>query len=204
MNDKINQAKDDLSYMKQLASDDGSVLRASGIGLMVAGIIFPLIGLRQFLIDQGWLDWPDALEPVMPFDGVILFFTILFVCFFLDGKGKATTWPPRTNAVSKAMWASWAAVGFGYLAVAIGMGQAGMPELAPLTLLAFWGGGWLVVWAIYRNAWLLIVALGCYASTIVMGVLWDSEIRSLVMPIIFMALVALPGFVIYRTARAIG
>jgi hypothetical protein len=202
MSDDIQQVKHDISYLKEIAGDDGMVLRASGIGLMVGGIVFPLVGLRFHLMTNGIIDWPDALEFLIPGDGVVLFFITLFTCFYLDGKGKNMA-PPKVNAASRAMWVGWAAVGVGYLVTQIAMSQAGEGSLAVLSLFAFWGGGWAVVWAIYRHGLLLVLTIACYVLTILVGVYWESEVKTLLMFVGWLGLVALPGFFIYRYARSL-
>lgn len=201
MGDELQQVKHDISYLKEIAGDDGTVLRASGIGLMVGGIVFPLVGLRHYLITNGIIDWPDALEFLIPVDGIVLFFITLFISFYLDGQGRKAA-PLKVNAASRAMWVGWAAVGFGYLVTQIAMSQAGEGSLAVLTLFAFWGGGWAVVWAIYRHGLLLVLTIACYVLTILAGVFWESEARILLMFAGWFGLVALPGFFIYRYARS--
>ena len=205
MTDKdIQRAKDDLNFMRELAADDGKVLEASGVGLMVAGFVFGLWALRFTLIDRGWLAWPEVLAPLVPFDGVVVFFVILFSCFIVMGKRSGIKDIPSPNAASRAMWAAWAAAGAGFGLTQIGFSFAGGSTMTGIPLFAFWGSGWLVVWAIYRRGWQLLVTLGCYATVIVMGLLWDSPYRGFVVPFGFFALVGVPGILVYRQARATG
>lgn len=202
MTDNMQQMKDDISFLKDLASDDGSVLEASGIGLMVAGCVFFLFGLRNYLVATGLIDWPDILEALATFEFIIVFFTTLFVCFRF-AAGKRHFAPPRPNATSKAMWASWAATGFGYLAVALGLEQAGAGDVAFITLYAFFGGGWLVVWAIYKNSWMLAIAFLSYVVTILIGRYIGTDTGKLIVMGSSLLLLALPGLLIFRQARAI-
>lgn len=204
MNDEMRKMRDDLSFMRELAADDGKVLEASGVGLMLAGAVFGLWTLRFALIDHGWLAWPELLRPLMPFDGVVLFFAILFTCFFLMAKKAGMQKMPSPNAASRAMWAAWAAAGAGFGLSQIGLTYAGASTFHIVPLFAFWGSGWFVVWAIYRHLWQLVVTIACYAAVIVTGLLWDTAYVGFVMPIGFFALVGIPGVLVYRQAKALG
>ncbi len=202
--DDFTKARDDLSFMRELAADDGKVLEASGVGLMLAGLVFGLMALRANLIDQGWLVWPDALVPLMPFDGVIVFFVSLFSCFVVMGRRSGVREIPSPNAASRAMWAAWAAAGAGFGLSQVGFTFAGGSEMNGIPLFAFWGSGWFVVWAIYRRSWQLWVTIACYAIVIVTGLLWDSPYREFVVAFAFFAVVGAPGVLIYRQARELG
>jgi hypothetical protein len=202
--DDIKRAKDDLSFMRELAADDGKVLEASGVGLMLAGLVFGLLALRFTLIEQGWLDWPAVLEPLMPFDGVVIFFVSLFTCFIVMGRKSGMQEIPSPNAASRAMWAAWAAAGVGFGLTQIGFSLAGGTEMNGIPLFAFWGSGWFVVWAIYRRAWQLVVTVACYGVVILAGLLWDSPYHGFVGPFAFFAVVGAPGILVYRQARAFG
>lgn len=203
-NHDIQKAKDDLNFMRELAADDGRVLEASGVGLMLAGFVFGLWGLRYALVEGGWLGWPEVLRPLMPFDGVILFFVILFTCFHFMAKKSGVTSMPSPNAASRAMWAAWAAAGAGFGLSQLGFTLAGGTDMNGIPLFAFWGSGWFVVFAIYRRAWQLLVTLACYAYVMIVGLLWDSAWSGFVGPFGFFALVGVPGILLYRQARAIG
>jgi hypothetical protein len=199
MTQDIERLKDDIAFIKGLAKDDGSVLFASGVGLAVGGIVFGLMILRSFLISIGWLEWPAPLRPFMSFDAVVLFFAIFIAIAMRFGKRPRQT---AVGATSRAMWASWAAVGVGYLSAQIALSAAGVGDLAGITLFAFWGGGWVVVWAIYRQAGFALVALACYATAIGAGLLWGTPYRTLLLAIGFFVLIALPGAAVIRRARA--
>jgi hypothetical protein len=204
MTDELRRMKEDLSFMRELATDDGRVLEASGVGLIVAGVAFGLLMLRATLIDHGWITWPDVLTPLMPFDGLVLFFVILLATFFRMAKNSGMTKPPNPNAASRAMWAAWAAAGAGYGITQIGLTFAGDSSFTVVPLFAFWGAGWFVVWAIYRHAWQLVVTIACFAAVIVMGLVYATPYRQVVLSIGFFALVAAPGYLVYRQAKALG
>lgn len=201
MTNDIERVKDDIAFMKELAKDDGNVLLASGIGLVVGGTVFGLMILRSFLIAAGWLVWPEALQPLLPFDGVVLFFAIFIGIALVSGKRNDFR-RLTVGATSRALWASWAAVGIGYLIAQIALSAAGFSAIAGITLFAFWGGGWFVVWAIYRQARFALVTIACYAAAIGAGLLWQTPYGTLVLACGFFLLVALPGVLVVRRARA--
>ena len=84
------------------------------------------------------------------------------------------------------------------------MQAAGFGQLTGITLFAFWGCGWFVVWAIYRQGWMLLVTIGCFIAPTLAGALRDQGAGSLVFGIGFLLLSALPGLLIIRKARRLG
>ena len=201
MSDDLERMKDDISFMKGLARDDGRVLLASGLGLVIGGVVFGLMVLRSTLMSHGWLDWPEFLRPLIPFDAVVLFFAA-FIAIGARWRVRADFQRLTVGATSRAMWASWAAVGIGYLAGQTGLSMGGSSDLAGIVLFAFWGNGWFVVWAIYRQPWLLVVAVGCYATAIAAGMLWHTLYGDLLLALAFWTLVALPGVFVVKHARS--
>lgn len=200
MTDDINRIKDDISFMRSLAEDDGSVLRALGYGLVLGGIIFGLLMLRFTAIDAGWLDYPEPLRALMPWDAIAIFFAA-FIGIALYKKRGVKRSTIVIGATSRAVWASWAAVGIGHVVAQFAMSRAGV-DLSGVTLFVFWGGGWLVVWAVYRQLWLAFLVAGCYAVAIGAGFTWGTPYAGLLSTLGFFVLVALPGFKILQLARA--
>lgn len=199
MTDDIRRMKEDISFMKGLVKDDGSVLHASGIGLAVVGIVFGLAALRSFALAEGWLHWPEALRPLMPWDATVVFLLLLLTLLTLTSR-RARTTRPSIGAVARTVWASWAAVGIGYAVAAASFSLAGA-HVTGGVLFAFWGGGWLVAATAYRRGTFAAVSAACYAVAIVSGLLADTAYDALLLGGALLVLVALPGLMILRQAR---
>jgi hypothetical protein len=202
MSEDIRRIRDDISFIRNLMEDDGGVQRASGIGLLVAGTVFGLAALRSFALGTGWLHWPQALQPLLPWDAPALFFLVLLPILAIRGKGRGAQ-AMALSAISRAVWASWAAVGLGYAVAALSLSIAGS-HAAPSVLFAFWGSGWFIAAAAYRRAPFALVALGCYLVALGMGLLSGGPYEALLMAFALWLLVALPGLMVLQLSRAAG
>jgi hypothetical protein len=203
MTDDIQEIRDDIAYVRNLLGDDGTILFASGLGLVIAGIVFGLMVLREALIGGGFLQYPATLHQLMPWDAVVIFFVaFLGIGYYIKKvRGKFDTRPSAMTATARAMWAGWVAVGLGHLVASVGMSAAGT-DLTGITLFAFWGGGWCVVWAVYRRAWIAAVALACYAVALATGHLWNTPYAGFIVAAGFVVGAVIPGMVLVRVARS--
>lgn len=200
MIDHIQQAREDISFLRDLAGDDGSVLRASAIGLIVAGGVFGLATLRSFALSSGSLSWPHALRPLMPWDAVVIFIVVLLS--LLIGVGNKTRATRVIGSTSRTIWASWAAVGVGYVVAAFSLSMAGV-HAGEIILFAFWGSGWFIASAAYRRSEFAVLALACYAVAIAAGLLSGTRYEDLLIGLALLTLVALPGLRVLKLARAV-
>jgi hypothetical protein len=199
----IRQIRDDLSFMRSLMEDDGSVQRACGVGLLVAGSVFGLAMLRAFALDSGWLHWPEALRPLLPWDTPVLFFLILLPVLASQRKARGAHAVAAISATSRAVWASWAAVGVGCAVSAVSLSIAGMHAAGSLAF-TFWGSGWFIAAAAYRRATFAMVALGCYLTSLGAGLVSGGPYEALLMALGLWGLVALPGLMVLKQARPNG
>lgn len=200
MSDDIRQIRDDISYVRGLLRDDGSVLKASGIGLATVGVVFGLASLRSFALAQGWLQWPAALRALMPWDATVIFLVLLFTLLMFSGRHTRAA-GAAISATSRTVWASWAAVGIGYMVVAASLPAVGAGATAAV-LFALWGNGWLVASAAYRRIGFAIAAIGCYAVALASGRLADTPYEELLIALALLVLVGLPGLLILRQTRS--
>jgi hypothetical protein len=202
MTDNTQELRDDLTFLKAQMGDDGTILYASGAGLALGGLLFGLTILRQTLVEAGWIQYPESLRGLMPWDAVIVFF-VTFLGLAVYVKKVRKQFRTRAGAMSstaRAMWASWAAVGFGHLAASIGLSQAGT-DLSTVTLFAFWGAGWCVFWAIYQQLWMAVSAVTCYALAVATGVMWGTPFAGLITASGFILVATLPGLLLIRYAK---
>lgn len=196
MSEDIQQIRADIAYIRGLVEDDGSVLRASAVGLTVAGSVFGLTALRAFALQSGLLHWPAVLRPLIPWDAPLVFFIVLLSALALVGGGRPVSFA-MISATSRTVWAGWAAVGFGYVAAAVSLTLAGLRDTSGVAL-AFWGSGWLMAAAAYRRGLLLAIGLGCYLAAILLGRLSGTVYEPLALAFAFWLLVGLPGLMLLR------
>jgi hypothetical protein len=201
MSEDIRRIRDDISFIRTIMEDDGSVLRASGVGLLVAGTVFGLAALRSFALASGWLHWPQALQPFLAWDAPAAFFLVLLPVLATMSRGRSAQ-AAALSSTSRAVWASWAAVGIGYAVAAVSLSLAGS-HAAESVLFAFWGCGWFIAAAAYRRARFALVALGCYLVALGTGLLSGGPYEALLMAVALWVLVALPGLMVLKQARAV-
>jgi hypothetical protein len=202
MNDQLRDLKEHISYVREQMGDDGTILFATGAGLCFGGLLFGFTVLRDTLIDSGWIHYPEVLRMLMPWDAVILFLTafIGFAVYFKRTRRQFETRWGAMSATARAMWASWASVGFGHLAASIAMSKAGL-DLSTVTLFAFWATGWCVFWAIYQQLWMAIIAITCYLFAIATGMAWGTPAVGLITASGFIVVAAIPGLLLIRFAK---
>ena len=198
MSEKIQQISEDIAYIRGLVEDDGSVLRATAVGLTVAGSVFGLAALRAFALQSGSLQWPAVLRPLLPWDAPLVFFIVLLTALALMRGGRPVSFA-TISAASRTVWAGWAAVGFGYAAAAVSLTLAGLRDTSGVAF-AFWGSGWLMAAAAYRRPLLLAIGVACYLAAIALGELMGTVYEPLAMAVAFWLLLTLPGVMLLREA----
>ncbi len=198
MNEDVRQIKEDISFLRGLAQDDDSVLRASGIGLSVAGCVFGLAALRSFALTVGWMRWPSSLRPLLGWDATALFLIVLVSLLATTRRQEGAH--AAVDARSRSVWAGWAAVGVGYVVASVSLSLAGTHSNGCI-LFAFWGSGWFIASAAYRRGAFWLLALACYLVAIASGLLWGTAYEHLLTSLALFALVALPGFWVLKLAR---
>jgi hypothetical protein len=73
----------------------------------------------------------------------------------------------------------------------------------PIVVCMFQGVAWYVAWSILRRAWLGLVALGWFVTTVALGVVLYSDIGAylLILGVALIVCMAIPGWVIWRGAK---
>jgi hypothetical protein len=72
----------------------------------------------------------------------------------------------------------------------------------PIVVCMFQGVAWFVAWAIRRRAWLGLVSIGWFATTVACGVLVNDHAAFLLtIGVALILLMAIPGYVMMRMAK---
>jgi hypothetical protein len=204
MNADLQNARDDLAYLRGLVSGTGPMQATIGEAFFWAGILYG---------GQCFLHWLQTLG-VAPSDGpaalaiawlpTILFCAVLTAIIWKDRKTKVT------GVASRALGAVFQGAGLANLVMAIvfGYGAAqsqnfGLWLYHPIVVCMFQGVAWYVASVILRRAWLGFTALGWFATTIALGVAVFGDIGTylLILAVALVVLMAIPGWVIWRGAK---
>lgn len=203
----MQSARDDLAYMRGLVSGTGPMQATIGEAFFWAGILY---GGQCFL---HWLQ----VQGVAPSEGVAalaivwlptaLFCGVLTMILWKDRKAKVT------GAAARALGAVFQGAGLANLVMAFVFGYGsqraesfGLWLYHPIVVCMFQGVAWFVAWSILRRTWLAFVALGWFGTTVALGVAVFGDIGAylLILSVALTALMAVPGWVIWRGAKKAG
>jgi hypothetical protein len=166
-----DSARDDLAFLRSIvqAGDDG--MRQFGEGYLVAGLCY---GVQMLLHGAQLLGWASSngLVGLAIAFGPTVVFTVLMVWQGHKHRHK------RVGSVAgRAIGAVFAGVGFANLILIAIIGLAAWREqsvevwlIYPCTVMVMQGAAWMVVWAVKRELFSAIVAIGWFAVSLAMGV----------------------------------
>ncbi|MES1197217.1 MAG: hypothetical protein ABUL55_01205 [Pseudomonadota bacterium] len=204
MNTEMQSARDDLAYMRALVGDTGRMQQGAGIAFMWAGLLYGF---------QCIVHWTQAVGLTHLSDTVMFYFVIGITVAFM-GVLAWIIWNGRNAAPqgvsARALNAAYSGAGIANLVMAFVFGYSSSHDhnfqiwlFHPIVVCMFQGVAWYVAWQIRRRAWLGFVSLGWFAITITLGILRsDPPNFVLVLGIGLFVLMALPGYVMARSAKA--
>ncbi len=201
---ELESARDDLAYMRSLVSGGTAMQSTIGEAFTWAGVLYG---------GQCILHWLQTLH-LMPEEGLgslaiaivptIVFCVILGIIIWKDRK------KPTGGVASRALGAVFQGAGLANLVMAFvfayGASKAesfGLWLYHPIVVCMIQGVAWYVAWAILRRAWLGLVALGWFATTVALGIALYIDIGAflLVLGVALFVCMAIPGWVIWRGAK---
>lgn len=203
MSTDSQDAKDDLAFMRAVVeAGNNRTAMAGGAAFVVGGLLYGGQCLVQWLGMTG-------IVPLSPLGWMISGFapTIVFLAwlswFVWHTRGLIQ---PRAQKVINA---AFAAAGTANLALIVVIGTFAARkssleiwELYPCFVFAMQGAAWLIAYMLRRQWWLLAVAVGWFASTVLLGLSIGTPTYVLIAALSLLLLMALPGFVMMRLARA--
>lgn len=200
----VQSARDDLAYMRTLVTGSAPMQATIGEAFTWAGALYG---------GQCFLHWLQTRH-LMPEEGLgalaisflptIVFCVILGIIIWKDRK------MPAVGVAARALGAVFQGAGIANLVLAIvfayGATKAesfGLWLYHPIVVCMIQGVAWYVAWAILRRWWLLLVAIGWFATTIALGVALYIDIGTflLVLSVALIVCMAIPGWVIWRGAK---
>ena len=209
MTDPIDITDDgpaDIAWMRSLAQEGASAPLGGGAILMAAGLIYGAASLVQWAAIVG-------LTPFSPRESnwIWVSATAVFLIFTLIDKLAWSSWSRVKTATNRAARAAWTGVGVGIFAtiasmaaVAWRLGEPGAVVLwlLPSVIMVFYGLGWGVSAAMMRSSRLGWLAGASLLAAPLMAAMTGSPHLYLAYALALFALMALPGFLLMRAARA--
>lgn len=197
----------DIAWMRNLAEEGaGAPMQGASI-LMFAGLIFGTSSLFYWAQISGLIDVPVLADGLIWLIATGLFFVVLAVVN--TGLKRKTG---VVTAGNRASGTTWSALGWGIFALFASLAvlgfrlgeEAAMLALAltPSVIMVFYGIGWAVSATMYRSRILWWLAAGSFVAAPLLASLADQEAQYLAYAGALFLLMALPGWMLMRQARA--
>jgi len=170
---QLETIRDDLAFMKALASDDGRLPGIVGAHFLAAGLIYGLPIFPVWAAARGLIDLPPGFAGMAGVYSTIVYLPVLLWLFY---RGRNAY--PRAAPSIQAFGAVWSSVGMTTLAIVAVISTAAwrlheprMWQLWPAACFALYGAAWWSV-SMARRGWgLRLVAIGSYATAVINGFL---------------------------------
>ena len=202
--DQLQSIQDDLAYMKALAQESRRAPLLGGAIMLGAGSIFGVASIVHWAIVARVLDVPLAGLTPMWLGAVALFLVALFLF-----KARLAGRPGANSLANRANSAAWGGLGgaSGVIGAALFIatyktGDWIFMGLFPPVILALYGAGWSVGFAMSDRRWLRTVSLGAFAAAVASAWFIGATAQYLIYAAALFLLVAAPGYALMREAPA--
>ena len=207
MTDHNEDPAADIAWMRRLAEEGaGAPMQGASI-LMFAGLIFGGASLFYWAQISSLIDVPGLADGLIWLIATGLFFVVLAVVITgLKRKAGVVT------AGNRASSTTWSALGWGIFALFASLAVLGFRlgedaamlalALTPSVIMVFYGIGWAVSATMYRSRVLWWLAAGSFVAAPLLASLADQEAQYLAYAGALFLLMALPGWMLMRQARA--
>ena len=207
MTDKSRTPEADLAFMRSIVEGSGRPPMTLAICYLAGGLLYGLQCLFHVGQVTGLIRWPDLANLAFVVMISVSFLSILTWAILRDRKnGPANRGPLAARTLN----AAFSATGMANLAVVIifGVGAVRDGDFAiwlyyAAIVFALQAAAWYMAWTLKRKGWMLATALGGWTTAVALGVLVRQPIWYLaVCTVALFLLFALPGWVMFREARA--
>ncbi len=202
MTTPAQSARDDLAFMRSLVASGDSLTRPFGEAYLAAGLIYGLQMVFSAGQQMGWLPTSKAWFMVLGFGPTLVFLAVLF-WILRRGRGQAQ------GAAARNVGMVFACVGMVNLVLMGVIAAVAIREHNPMTWLIYpccvfvlQGLAWLIAYCVRRRPWLALVAMGWFATALIMALLVDKPGYFILTAGLGLgACMIVPGAVILRLAR---
>jgi hypothetical protein len=204
-------ARDDLAFVRSLVSDSGQVAASTGVSLFGGGLCYGVQAIAQGLLLQfpaGFpgRNWAQLIFAVLP---TVVFMVLITRITVRDVRNKPSA---GGGVASRAFRTAFSAAGLSITVTATVFGYVAITEhnmtiwlFHPIMVCVALGVGWYMAYAIRRRPWFAVVSGGWFVCALVLTPLLHlMAAYILVLGVALFALMALPGWLLWRTARAGG
>lgn len=203
MTAELEQARDDLAFMRSLVSGGERFQANAGKLFMWAGVLYGLQCVGQWLDYTGAVNLPPLSQLVLGFGPTAIFLVIIGTVIWKERKA------PKGGPTTRALTAVFQGAGLANLVLAFVFAYGAHKAQSvtvwlyhPVVVCMFQGVAWYVAWTIRRRAWVGLVSLGWFAVTIALGVMIDDAGAFLLtIAVALFLLMALPGYAMMRIAQ---
>lgn len=196
----------DIAWIRSLAQEGSNAPLGGGRVLFAAGLVYGAASLFQWASVENLVPFSPQQASLAWGVGTLVFlaFTLIDRIFLCPPTGVKT-------AANRAARAAWSCVGAGIFAAIASMAVVswklqdsgyGLLWLLPSMVLVFYGLGWGVSAAMIRSSRLAALSIASFVAAPLLALMTGSSQQLLVYAICLFALMALPGFLLMRAARA--
>jgi hypothetical protein len=204
---RLHSPEDDLAFMRAIVDGGGRPPMTLAVCYLAGGLLYGLQCLFHLGQAIGLIRWPDLATLAFVVGITVAFLSILTWAILRDRKDGGSN---RGPMASRTLNAAFSATGMTNTAVIIVFGVGAMRDqdfavwlYYAAIVFALQAAAWYVAWTLKRKGWMLATALGGWATAVALGVLVREPLWYLgVCTVALFALFALPGWILFRDARA--
>ena len=205
--EKIEDPAADIAFMRRLAEEGSQTpMQGASIGF-AAGLLYGAASVGHWAIVSRLLPLDHDVISYVWLGATALFFVALIATLRRLKRTEGVI-----TSANRASGTAWASVGWGIFALSTAMAVLGwrMGEeaimvafaLMPSMIMVFYGSGWAVTAAMQRSKPLWSLAIASFAAAPLLALLVGTAEQYLAYAAALFLLMALPGFLLMRAARA--
>ena len=206
MTEKVEDPAADNAWMRRLAEEGRQAPMEGASILFGAGLLYGLASLGHWTVASGLAGLDMSAVNYIWIGATVAFFAILIL-----GIRRLKQARTVTTSANRASGVAWASVGWGIFAFAATLAVLAWRlgeeaalfgfALMPSVIMVFYGSGWAVSAAMQRSKGLWMLAIASFATAPLLAALTGSANLYLAYAAALFLLMALPGFMLMRSAR---
>lgn len=199
--------EDDLAFMRSIVEGGGRSSMTLAICYLAGGLLYGLQCLFHLGQIAGIIRWPGPANLAFVIAITGGFLAVLTWAILKDRRDGAVS---RGTTASRTLNAAFGSAGMANAAVIIIFGVGAMRDgdfavwlYYAAIVFALQAAAWHLAWSIRKKGWMMATALGGWVTAVALGVLVREPFLYLIVcTLALFLLFALPGWVMFRDARA--
>ena len=206
MTEKIEDPAADIAWMRRVAEEGREGPMQGASILFAAGLLYGVASLGHWAVAAGVVEADMSVVNYLWLGVTVAFFAVLVLVLRHLGRNRTVV-----TSAGRASGTAWASVGWGISPLAAPRAvppwrlgeEAALVTLAlmPSVIMVFYGSGWAVTAAMQRSKPLWGLALASFAAAPLLAALVGQAEQYLAYAAALFLLMALPGFLLMRSAR---